>query len=58
MTATSDERLTLGIVLAGEKTARGWATGKAQAKFDAYDAKAEALALLAEAGVAGRQPAW
>ncbi len=45
----SDERLTLGAVLAGEKTPRGWATGKAQA-FDAFDAKAEALALLAEAG--------
>lgn len=45
----SDERLTLGAVLAGEKTARGWATGKAQ-PFDAFDAKAEALALLAEAG--------
>jgi phenylalanyl-tRNA synthetase beta chain len=45
----SDERLTLGLVLAGEKTPRGWATGKAAA-FDAYDAKAEALALLAEAG--------
>ena len=45
------ERLTAGIVLAGEKTPRGWATGKA-AKFDAYDAKAEVLALLAAAGVA------
>ena len=45
----SDERLTLGAVLAGEKTPRGWATGKA-ATFDAFDAKAEALALLAEAG--------
>ena len=45
----SDERLTLGLVLAGEKTPRGWATGKAQG-FDAFDAKAEALALLAEAG--------
>ena len=45
----SDERLALGAVLAGEKTPRGWATGKAQS-FDAYDAKAEALALLAEAG--------
>ncbi|MFM5954436.1 MAG: phenylalanine--tRNA ligase subunit beta [Novosphingobium sp.] len=45
----SDERLTLGLVLAGEKTARGWASGKA-ASFDAFDAKAEALALLAEAG--------
>ncbi|MDT9012687.1 phenylalanine--tRNA ligase subunit beta [Novosphingobium sp. APW14] len=45
----SDERLTLGVVLAGEKAPRGWATGKA-ASFDAFDAKAEALALLAEAG--------
>lgn len=45
----SDERLTLGLVLAGEKAPRGWASGKAQA-FDAFDAKAEALALLAEAG--------
>lgn len=48
-TGHSDERLTLGVVLAGEKTPRGWATGKA-ASFDAFDAKAEALALLAEAG--------
>src|SRR5690606_14209882 len=45
----SDERLTLGVLLAGEKSPRGWATGKA-ASFDAFDAKAEALALLAEAG--------
>ena len=45
----SDERLSLAVVLAGEKTAKGWATGKA-APFDAFDAKAEALALLAEAG--------
>ncbi|MXP10994.1 phenylalanine--tRNA ligase subunit beta [Pseudoblastomonas halimionae] len=45
----SDERLTLGAVLAGDKTPRGWATGKAQG-FDAYDAKAEAMALLAAAG--------
>lgn len=45
----SDERLTLGVVLAGEKSPRGWNTGKASL-FDAYDAKAEALALLAEAG--------
>ncbi|MBU6268547.1 MAG: phenylalanine--tRNA ligase subunit beta [Sphingomonadales bacterium] len=45
----SDERLTLGVVLAGEKTPRGWATGK-PALFDAFDAKAEALALLADAG--------
>ena len=45
----SDERATLGLVLAGEKTPRGWANGKAQG-FDAYDAKAEALALLEAAG--------
>jgi phenylalanyl-tRNA synthetase beta chain len=45
----SDERLSLAVVLAGEKTPRGWATGKASL-FDAFDAKAEALALLAEAG--------
>jgi phenylalanyl-tRNA synthetase beta chain len=45
----SDERLTLGLVLAGEKTPRGWASGKA-CSFDAFDAKAEAMALLAEAG--------
>jgi phenylalanyl-tRNA synthetase beta chain len=45
----SDERLSLAVVLAGEKTARGHATGKA-VSFDAFDAKAEALALLAEAG--------
>lgn len=45
----SDERLSLAVVLAGEKTQRGWASGK-PAMFDAYDAKAEALALLAEAG--------
>ncbi len=45
----SDERATLGLVLAGEKTARNWSSGKATA-FDAYDAKAEALALLEAAG--------
>jgi len=45
----SDERLSLAVVLAGEKTPRSWASGKATS-FDAFDAKAEALALLAEAG--------
>ena len=45
----SDERPTLGVVLAGEKMPRGWATGKA-ASFDAYDAKGVALELLAAAG--------
>jgi phenylalanyl-tRNA synthetase beta chain len=43
------ERPTLGLVLAGERAARHWRTGKAQG-FDAFDAKAEALALLAAAG--------
>ncbi len=45
----SDERPTLGVILAGEKTPRGWVQGKG-APFDAYDAKAEALALLEAAG--------
>lgn len=43
------ERATLGVVLAGDRRPRGWREGKA-AGFDAYDAKAEALALLAAAG--------
>ena len=43
------ERPTLGAVLAGDRRPRGWQTGKAQG-FDAFDAKAEALALLAAAG--------
>lgn len=46
---SSDEKPTLGVVLAGEKAVRGWANGKAQG-FDAYDAKGEAEALLAAAG--------
>ena len=45
----SEEKATLGIVLAGEKTARGWQAGKATA-FDAFDAKALALSLLEAAG--------
>jgi phenylalanyl-tRNA synthetase beta chain len=45
----SDEKPTLGIVLAGEKTPRGWQHGKAK-PFDAYDAKALALQLLEAAG--------
>lgn len=45
----SEERATLGLVLAGEKTPRGWATGKAQG-FDAFDAKALAMQLLEAAG--------
>lgn len=45
----SDERPTLAVLLAGEKVARGWSSGKATS-YDAFDAKAEAEALLAEAG--------
>ncbi|MBX7536451.1 phenylalanine--tRNA ligase subunit beta [Qipengyuania sp. GH1] len=45
----SDERPTLGVVLAGQRDSRGWAQGKAR-MFDAYDAKAEAMALLEAAG--------
>ncbi|TMM48085.1 phenylalanine--tRNA ligase subunit beta [Qipengyuania marisflavi] len=45
----SDEKPTLGVILAGEKTPRGWASGKAE-QFGAFDAKAEALALLESAG--------
>ncbi|HEV2747147.1 MAG TPA: phenylalanine--tRNA ligase subunit beta [Allosphingosinicella sp.] len=44
------ERPTLGLVLAGERRARHWRSGKAQG-FDAFTAKAEALAILAAAGV-------
>ncbi|WP_066593565.1 phenylalanine--tRNA ligase subunit beta [Sphingomonas pruni] len=43
------ERPTLGVVLAGDRRPRGWQAGKAQG-FDSFDAKAEALALLAAAG--------
>lgn len=46
---SSNEKPTVGVVLAGEKSPRGWASGKA-VPFDAFDAKAEAMALLAEAG--------
>jgi len=43
------ERATLGVVLAGSARPRGWRGGKAVG-FDAFDAKAEAIALLAAAG--------
>jgi phenylalanyl-tRNA synthetase beta chain len=43
------ERPTVGIVLAGERTPRHWRTGRSGG-FDAFDVKAEALALLAAAG--------
>jgi phenylalanyl-tRNA synthetase beta chain len=43
------ERATVGIVLSGECSPRGWQAGKAQG-FDPFDAKAEVLALLEAAG--------
>lgn len=43
------ERPTVAFVLAGERQARSWQAGKAQS-FDAFDGKAEALALLEAAG--------
>jgi len=43
------EHPTLALLLAGEARARDWRSGGATA-FDAYDAKAEALAALAAAG--------
>ncbi len=43
------ERPALGVILTGDARPRGWSTGKARA-FDAFDAKAEALALLEAAG--------
>ncbi len=46
---TSDEKLTLGFVLAGDKAPRSWLAGKASG-FGPFDAKAEVLAILAAAG--------
>jgi phenylalanyl-tRNA synthetase beta chain len=43
------EGLTLGLLLAGDRTPRDWRSGKAQA-FDAFDAKAEAVAMLGAVG--------
>jgi phenylalanyl-tRNA synthetase beta chain len=43
------ERPTAALILSGERRERGWRTGKPQA-FSAFDAKAEALALLEAAG--------
>jgi phenylalanyl-tRNA synthetase beta chain len=45
-----EEHPTLSVLLAGEKRSRQWQSGKAKS-FDAFDAKAEALALLEAAGV-------
>ncbi|MBO9574565.1 MAG: phenylalanine--tRNA ligase subunit beta [Sphingobium sp.] len=46
---SSVENPTLGLVLAGDKRPRSWQGGKALA-FDAFDVKAEVLAILAAAG--------
>ena len=43
------ERPTVGLLLAGEEHERSWQGGKAQG-FDAFDAKAEVMALLEAAG--------
>jgi phenylalanyl-tRNA synthetase beta chain len=43
------ERPTLGFALAGNSAGRDWRSGRAQG-FDAYDAKAEAAAILAAIG--------
>jgi phenylalanyl-tRNA synthetase beta chain len=43
------EHPTFALLLAGERLTRGWQSGKAQ-PFDAFDAKAEVLALLDAAG--------
>jgi len=43
------ERQSLAFVLAGERTPRSWQSGK-PVPFDAFDAKALCLSLLAEAG--------
>jgi phenylalanyl-tRNA synthetase beta chain len=43
------EHPTLSLLLAGERRARDWQAGRAQ-PFDAFDAKAEVLALLVAAG--------
>jgi phenylalanyl-tRNA synthetase beta chain len=59
------EHVTLGLLLAGERRARGWQSGKARPS-DAFDAKAEVVALLDAAGapVSGLQvipdagPTW
>ncbi|ODP36019.1 phenylalanine--tRNA ligase subunit beta [Sphingomonas turrisvirgatae] len=43
------EKFTLTVLLTGDRSPRGWASGKAQ-PFTAYDAKGEAIALLEAAG--------
>lgn len=48
------ERLTLGLLAAGDKQGRHWTSPKAKA-FDVFDAKAEALAVLDAAGFAAER---
>ena len=43
------EKPTVGLILSGQSSARGWQDGKMKS-FDAFDAKAEVLALLDAAG--------
>lgn len=43
------EHPTIGLLLTGERTARSWQAGGAS-KYDAYDAKAEVIAILEAAG--------
>ena len=50
------EHPTVALILAGDQQPRDWQAGKAQ-DFDAFDAKAEALALARGGGRADRQPA-
>ncbi|MEP2987407.1 MAG: phenylalanine--tRNA ligase subunit beta [Parasphingorhabdus sp.] len=45
----TSEHPTIGVLLSGEKTPRNWQGGGAT-KFDAYDAKAEVIAILSAAG--------
>lgn len=45
----SSEHPTIGLVLSGENRMRSWQAGSAT-KYDAYDAKAEVLAILEAAG--------
>jgi phenylalanyl-tRNA synthetase beta chain len=45
----TSEHPTIGLLLTGENRARSWQAGAAS-KFDAYDAKAEVLAILDAAG--------
>lgn len=45
----STEHQTIGLILAGENRARSWHAGSAT-KYDAFDAKAEVLAILEAAG--------